>query len=254
MRQKIVAANWKMNKQLDEAIQLLNELIVGLQKKKSNTNVVIFPPSLYLKTFEELLFNANVNNIQLGAQNCYSESKGAFTGEIAADMIRSVGAKYVIVGHSERRILFGETNEVIFNKVTEVLKNQLIPIFCVGESLLEREQNIFFDAVKKQIADSLFYFSNNEIKSVVIAYEPVWAIGTGKTASIEQAQEMHFFIRQLLSEKYGNDTAQQISILYGGSCNAQNAPQLFSCKDIDGGLIGGASLVASSFIDIVNSF
>jgi len=194
------------------------------------------------------------NNFSVGAQNCSNHEVGAYTGEISAAMLKSLDVQYCIIGHSERRKYFKETHEELAEKVNLLLDNSINPIFCCGEVLEERESEKHFDIVKGQISDSLFKLNKEELLNVVIAYEPVWAIGTGKTATSDQAQEMHAFIRGLLSEKYGEDIANEISILYGGSCNAKNAKELFSQKDVDGGLIGGAALKAEDFLAIIQSF
>ncbi|HEX7413128.1 MAG TPA: triose-phosphate isomerase [Bacteroidia bacterium] len=251
MRKKIVAANWKMNKTLQEAETLVKSIISGASNNNEVTKI-IFPPSLFIIELASIL--KNNSSFFVGAQNCYHTESGAFTGEISASAIASCGANYVIVGHSERRQYFNETSEQLKQKVILALKNSLIPIYCVGEKLNERQANHQFTAVKNQLQEVLFHLSGNEIKNIIIAYEPVWAIGTGLSATSEQAQEMHSFIRLSLSEKYGNDVANQISILYGGSCNAKNAKELFACNDVDGGLIGGASLIAEDFLQIINSF
>lgn len=251
MRKKIVAANWKMNKTLQEAQTLVKTILVGVA---TNNDVlkIIFPPSLFITNLTPPL--KENKDFFIGAQNCYHTENGAFTGEISAAAIASCDANYVIIGHSERRQYFNETTEQLKQKINLALKNKLIPVYCVGEKRNERESNHYFTAVKNQIQEVLFHLSASEIKNIIIAYEPVWAIGTGLTATPEQAQEMHSFIRLAMAEKYGTDTANEISILYGGSCNAKNAKELFACKDIDGGLIGGASLIAEEFIQIVNSF
>jgi len=250
MRKKIVAANWKMNKTLQEGKNLVNAIISG----NSNTDVtkIIFPPSLFVTEFASLL-KENIGFF-VGAQNCYHTESGAFTGEISASAIASCGATHVIIGHSERRQYFHETAEQLKQKVNLALKHKLVAVYCVGEKLNERQTNHYFTAVKNQLQEVIFHLSENEIKNIVIAYEPVWAIGTGLTATPEQAQEMHAFIRLAMAEKYGTSIANQISILYGGSCNAKNAKELFACADVDGGLIGGASLVAEEFLQITNSF
>jgi len=250
MRKKIVAGNWKMNLQLDEAKQLLQE-IKALGKNVSDVNLIINPPALYISLFKELLENSV---IALGAQNCSEHESGAYTGEIAAQMIKSCGANYVIVGHSERRSYYHETNAIIAEKINRALAANLSPIFCCGELLSEREENNHFKVVEQQLKEGLFHLNEKDIKNVVIAYEPVWAIGTGVTATAEQAQEMHAFIRKVLKDFYTEATAQNCSILYGGSCNASNAKELFSNPDIDGGLIGGASLKAADFLTIAQSF
>jgi triosephosphate isomerase len=250
MRKKIVAANWKMNKILQEGKSLVNAIV----SVNSNADVtkIIFPPSLFITEFASLL-KENAG-FYVGAQNCYHTESGAFTGEISASAIASCGATHVIVGHSERRQYFYETAEQLKQKVNLALKHKLIAVYCVGEKLNERQTNHYFTAVKNQLQEVIFHLSENEIKNIVIAYEPVWAIGTGLTATPEQAQEMHAFIRLAVAEKYGTNIANQTSILYGGSCNAKNAKELFACADVDGGLIGGASLVAEEFLQITNSF
>lgn len=251
MRKKIVAANWKMNKTLQEGETLVKSILSGAQENSSVTKI-IFPPSLFITEFASLVKESS--SFFVGAQNCYHTESGAFTGETSASAIASCGAKYVIVGHSERRQYFHETAAELKAKVNLALKNKLTPIYCVGEKLHERQTNHYFTTVKNQLQEVLFHLSETEMKAVVIAYEPVWAIGTGLTATPDQAQEMHAFIRLAIAEKYGTDTANQISILYGGSCNAKNAKELFACPDVDGGLIGGASLIAEDFLQIVSSF
>ena len=250
MRKKIVAANWKMNKTLQEGKTLVNAIISG----NSNTDVtkIIFPPSLFVSEFASLLKESA--GFFVGAQNCYHAESGAFTGEISASAIASCAATHVIIGHSERRQYFNETAEQLKQKVNLALKHKLIAVYCVGEKLNERQSNHYFTAVKNQLQEVIFHLSENEIKNIVIAYEPVWAIGTGLTATPEQAQEMHAFIRLAVAEKYGTSVANETSIIYGGSCNAKNAKELFACADVDGGLIGGASLVAEEFLQITNSF
>lgn len=250
MRKKIVAGNWKMNLQLNEAKQLLQD-IKALENNISDVSLIINPPALYISLFKELVENSA---IALGAQNCSEHEAGAYTGEIAAQMIKSCGANYVIVGHSERRSYYHETNAIIAEKINRALAADLSPIFCCGELLSEREENNHFKVVEQQLKEGLFHLNENEFKKVVIAYEPVWAIGTGVTATAEQAQEMHAFIRKVLIDSYSEETAQNCSILYGGSCNATNAKELFANPDIDGGLIGGASLKAADFLAIAQSF
>ena len=251
MRKKIVAANWKMNKTLNEAQDLVNAVISGCNEKNTITKI-FFPSAPFLPVINYAL--KDKPTFFVGAQNCYHTESGAFTGETSASAIASCGAKYVIVGHSERRQYFHETAAELKSKVNLALKNKLTPIYCVGEKLNERQTNHYFTTVKNQLQEVLFHLSDTEIKAVVIAYEPVWAIGTGLTATPDQAQEMHAFIRLAIAEKYGTDTANQISILYGGSCNSKNAKELFACPDVDGGLIGGASLIAEDFLQIVSSF
>lgn len=251
MRTRIAAGNWKMNTSVDEGIQLAKKINDFLTDYKiENKRVILGVPFTHIVP---IVSHVNFIKISVAAQNCAKWEKGAYTGEVSAEMIRSTGAHYVIIGHSERRQYFFESHEELKAKVDLCLKNILKPIFCVGERLEERENNLHFEIVKKQLSESLFHLDVENIKRVVIAYEPVWAIGTGKTASPEQAQEMHAYIRSLLAEKYGLYVASEISILYGGSCNATNASVLFSQPDIDGGLIGGASLKADDFIAIIKA-
>ena len=240
-----------MNKGLAEAKNLVAS-IVAADIKDTDVVRIIFPPALFISELNALLHEHT--HYRIGAQNCYHTESGAYTGEISALQIASVGATYVLVGHSERRQYFHEEGDQLKQKINLVLKNQLKPIYCVGEKLQERQNNQYFTAVKKQLQESLFHLNVNEVKNTSIAYEPVWAIGTGLTASPDQAQEMHGFIRLALAEQYGSELSQEISILYGGSCNAKNAQELFACPDVDGGLIGGASLVAEDFLKIVNAF
>lgn len=252
-RKKIVAGNWKMNKTFQEGIDLTNEIIVGLASANHRADkVILCPPYLHLQKVSELCHGHSV--LATGAQNCHSENSGAFTGEISASMVASVGGKYVILGHSERRLYNGETDEVLIKKVNAALQQGLQVIFCCGESLEIRQSNQHIAFVNQQLAASLFHLSKTDMKNIVIAYEPIWAIGTGVTASKEQAQEMHFEIRKHLSKGFDDEVATTTSILYGGSCNAQNAKELFEQPDVDGGLIGGASLKATDFIAIISSF
>lgn len=249
MRRKIVAGNWKMNTSFEEALALTKEIIT--LKKSIDVELIINPPFPYILSLAQLAIDST---IQLGAQNCSEHDSGAYTGEVASSMIKSVGANYVILGHSERRSHYHETDVIISEKVKQALKVGLQPIFCCGEQLFEREQNQHFEVVKNQLLQGLFHLSEEEIQKIIIAYEPVWAIGTGVTATSEQAQEMHAFIRGLVEKNYTKTMAENCSILYGGSCNATNAKELFSKPDVDGGLIGGASLKAQDFIAIANSF
>ncbi|MEZ5023416.1 MAG: triose-phosphate isomerase [Chitinophagales bacterium] len=254
MRKNIVAGNWKMNLLVEEANDLANSIGKYISENviDSNIEVILAPPALYLDSLvnnTKHLFNLNV-----AAQNCYQAPKGAFTGEISAPMLKSVGVKYVIIGHSERRLCFGEDNETLKQKVSAVLDNHLQPIFCCGEQESERDAGNHKAFIESQLIDSLFHLSASELAKCVIAYEPIWAIGTGKTASPEQAQEIHQFIRELIAKKYDDATANNITILYGGSCKPSNAKELFSQKDVDGGLIGGASLLADQFVDIIDAF
>ena len=251
MRTKIVAGNWKMNKNFQEAEELIGEIASGMENKDLKCEVVICPPALYLEMASDF---ADESNFFVGAQNVSDHESGAYTGEIAAEMLDSVDAEFCIVGHSERRKYFDEDNYLLANKVNRLLDNDIIPIYCCGELLEQREKNIHFEIVKQQLKEGLFHLSEDEFSNIVVAYEPVWAIGTGVTASPEQAQEMHAYIRKLITEKYGDETAENCTLLYGGSCNAANAKELFSQVDVDGGLIGGASLKADDFLKIADSF
>ncbi|SFE76090.1 triose-phosphate isomerase [Thermophagus xiamenensis] len=251
MRQNIVAGNWKMNKTLQEGVELAKELKEALQAQKPNCRVIIGTPFIHLT---EVCKIVDQDLIGVSAQNCADHESGAYTGEVSAQMVKSTGATYVILGHSERRAYYHEDNAILKTKVDLALKNGLTPIFCIGEVLEERESNKHFDVVKSQIEEALFHLSADEFKKIILAYEPVWAIGTGKTASPEQAQEMHAFIRKTLAEKYQQSVADEISILYGGSCKPSNAKELFANPDVDGGLIGGASLKAEDFMGIINAF
>jgi triosephosphate isomerase (TIM) len=252
MRKKIVAGNWKMNKTFQEADDLLFEIADELNEKgRGEVEVVVCPPFPYLEMACDIGADSD---FFVGAQNVSQWESGAYTGEISASMLHSMGITHCIVGHSERRTYFGETDDVISKKIDNLLKNTVIPIYCCGEILAEREQGNHFNVVKNQVEKALFHLGTEAIQQLLIAYEPVWAIGTGVTASPAQAQEMHAFIRGLLTEKYGKEIAEKIVILYGGSCNAANAAELFANADVDGGLIGGASLKAADFIRIINSF
>jgi len=251
MRKNIVAGNWKMNTSFDEAIELANNLKTLENSFDNNTEVIVFPPFLYVKNLIDLL---EKSDIKVGTQNSANNTNGAFTGEVSAKMIKSINADYVIIGHSERREYYNETDEILNTKLNLVLENDLKPIFCVGEQLEDRKANKHFDIIKSQIINGTFSLNENEFSKLVIAYEPVWAIGTGETASPEQAQEIHLFIRNLISEKYGSEIANNISILYGGSVKPSNSKEIFSKADVDGGLIGGAALNANDFTEIINSF
>lgn len=249
MRKKVVAGNWKMNKSLEQATVLageVNELIKN--EIQTQTEVILCPPSLFLLPVKEVLGHSG--RIKTGAQNAAAYKQGAYTGELAADQIASAGIPYVILGHSERRALFGESDAVLKAKVDLALEAGLTPIFCCGEPLDVREAGNHETLVKEQIVNALFHLEPDLLRRIIVAYEPVWAIGTGKTASSAQAQEMHAVIRNLLASRYGS-LADEISILYGGSVKATNAAELFSMPDVDGGLIGGAALVAREFVDIV---
>lgn len=251
MRKKIVAGNWKMNKTLQEGLLFSNELKGLLDNKNINCEVIIGTPFIHLS---EVAKSLDGTKIQVAAQNCANKESGAYTGEVSASMVASTGAKHVILGHSERRAYYHETPELLKEKVLQALSNNLTPIFCVGEVLNERESDKHFEVVAAQLKNSLFELSKEDFAKLIVAYEPVWAIGTGKTASPEQAQEMHAFIRKTITEKYGKEIADNTSILYGGSCNADNAKELFSNPDVDGGLIGGASLDPAKFIPIIEAF
>ncbi len=251
MRKKLVAGNWKMNKSFSEAEELLFDISEELQNNNSKAEVVICPPYLYLEMATDI---AAEGDFAIGAQNVSSFEKGTYTGEISAGMLHKMDVSYCIVGHSERRQYFNETNQVVAEKIKQLISNDITPIFCCGEKLEDRESGKHFEVVKSQIKEALFDLESDKISNVIIAYEPVWAIGTGKTATPEQAQEMHEFIRNTIKDKFTEKVSENITILYGGSCNAKNAKELFACKDIDGGLIGGASLVAEDFVKIVNSF
>jgi triosephosphate isomerase (TIM) len=253
MRKHIVAGNWKMNKTLDEGIALASEIVnIAKDELKDDVSLVLCPPFIHLSSVSRVIGSAS--KIFLGAQNCNDHASGAYTGEISVDMLRSVGAQYVIIGHSERREYFGETNEFLAKKVDIALAAGLTPIFCCGEPLQIREAGTHFDYVTGQITASVFHLGAEAFQKLVIAYEPIWAIGTGKTATEAQAQEMHARLRAHIAAKYGAALADGISILYGGSCNAANARILFAGPDVDGGLIGGASLKARDFIEIGKSF
>jgi triosephosphate isomerase (TIM) len=252
LQHKIVAGNWKMNKDYHEALELVNDLTNLISEKKPiNTTIIISPPFLYIKDIIDMV--KDFDCIYVSAQNCSNKNVGAHTGEVSAQMLASVGVDYCIVGHSERREYFAETDSIILEKIKLLLENNLKPIYCCGEKLKERENDSYFSVVENQLNESVLNLNASEIVNTVIAYEPVWAIGTGKTATAEQAGQMHQFIFDCLTKKYGFDIASQIPILYGGSCNSKNAKELFATKHIHGGLIGGASLVADDFYAIINS-
>lgn len=253
MRKNIVAGNWKMNKTLDEGISLASEIVnMVADEIRGDAIVVLNPPYIHLSNIQHIVKNSP--NVFLGAQNCNDHTSGAYTGEVSADMLVSVGVNYVILGHSERREYFKESNELLASKVDIVLEKGLTPIFCCGEPLEIREGGTYVDFVCHQLTASLFHLSTEDFSRLVIAYEPIWAIGTGVTATSGQAQEMHAAIRKHLAAKYGAAIANEISILYGGSCKPDNAKELFANPDVDGGLIGGASLKSRDFVDIVKSF
>ena len=251
MRKKIVAGNWKMNETLQEGVALAKEINDSLKAEKPNCDVVICTPFIHLASVAEVL---DAEGVTLGAENCADKAKGAYTGEVSAAMVKSTGAQYVILGHSERRQYYGETAEILKEKVQLALANGLKVIFCCGETLEEREAEKQNEVVKAELEGSIFHLTAEEWKNIILAYEPIWAIGTGKTATSDQAQEMLAYIRSIVAEKYGKEAAEDTSILYGGSCNASNAAELFSKSDIDGGLIGGASLKAADFKAIIDAW
>ncbi|UPL49485.1 triose-phosphate isomerase [Hymenobacter sublimis] len=254
MRKNIVAGNWKMNTTLQDGQALISEIVNMVQDEVtgSQVEVVVCPPFPFLSVIGKQLPAGG--RFHLGAQNCHQKESGAFTGEVSAQMLQSVGAEYVILGHSERRQYFREDDELLSQKLKAALAAGLKPIFCVGESLETREADETFDYLRKQLQDGLFHLSNEEFDQVVVAYEPIWAIGTGKTATSAQAQEVHAFIREQIARAYDAQAADNTTILYGGSANAQNARELFSQPDVDGGLIGGASLKSRDFTEIIKSF
>ncbi|MCM1337156.1 MAG: triose-phosphate isomerase [Candidatus Amulumruptor caecigallinarius] len=251
MRKKIVAGNWKMNTTLAEGVGLAKDVNEALKKVTPKCDVIICVPFTHLASVNGVI---DTNLLGLGAENCADHAKGAYTGEVSAEMVASTGATYVILGHSERRQYYGETAETLREKVALAFANGLTPIFCIGEVLEQRENGSYLDVVKAQIEDGLFNLSAEDFGKVILAYEPVWAIGTGKTATDDQAQEMHAHIRKVIADKYGKEVADNTSILYGGSCKPSNAAALFAKPDVDGGLIGGAALDAESFMGIVNAF
>ena len=251
MRKKIVAGNWKMNTDYAEGIALFSEIVnIVRDEKKGDQIAIICAPYIHLNSVAKL----GGETVKIGAQNCHQNESGAYTGEISAKMIKSVGCEYVIIGHSERRQYFAENDALLAEKTKIALANQLTPIFCIGETLDERNNGNFFEILKNQLVNGLFVLSAEDFSKTVIAYEPVWAIGTGLTATAEQAQEVHAFIRAEVAAQYNAAVAEETSILYGGSCNPKNAAELFAQKDIDGGLIGGASLKSRDFADIVKTF
>jgi triosephosphate isomerase len=251
MRTKIVAGNWKMNTTVAEGKALAQEIVAALDSVPSDVQLIVAPPFTHLVTVAEVIKGTP---IALSAQNCADQPKGAYTGEVAVSMLKDAGCTYTILGHSERREYYGETSEKLVKKIRLALEADIRPIFCVGENLEERNAGKHFDVVGGQIEEVLFQFNSEAMKKIVIAYEPVWAIGTGVTATSEQAQEIHAFIRKFLTERFGSEVAEATSILYGGSCKPSNARELFACEDIDGGLIGGAALKAEDFIGIATSY
>jgi triosephosphate isomerase len=251
MRKQIAAANWKMNLTYQQAEKLLDEILVKKVSLSPDQIVIFAVPYPYM-----IMANSEISvekGYYIAAQNCSDKLNGAYTGEVSVEMLKSIGVNYCIVGHSERREYFLESNKILGDKVNICLSHKIVPIFCCGEPLVVREKNEQNDYVKQQIAESLFHLTADEISKVVIAYEPIWAIGTGKTASSAQAQEMHKYLRSVIEEKWGKEIAEQISILYGGSVKAGNAAEIFGCEDVDGGLVGGASLVAKDFIEIIKA-
>ena len=253
MRKNIVAGNWKMNKTFDEADELISNIMDKLEENElgENTLMILCPPFPYLEMCTDY---GNQSYFSVGAQNVNDNDKGAFTGEVSAAMLASMEVEYCIVGHSERRAYYDETDQIVARKVDQLLKNDIRPIVCCGEVLEERKANKHFDVVKRQITDGLFHLTAEDFSKLVIAYEPVWAIGTGETATPKQAQEIHAFIRGLIADKYGKEVAENTSILYGGSCKPGNAKELFANPDVDGGLIGGAALQADDFMNIALAF
>lgn len=251
MRKNIVAGNWKMNTTVPEGVQLADDVNEALKEYKANCDVVICVPFTHLVPVCGIV---DQQILGVGAENCADHKSGAYTGEVSAAMVASTGAKYVILGHSERRQYYGETSETLREKVALALENGLTPIFCIGEILKEREDGTYFDVVRRQVEEGLFNLSPEDFSKIILAYEPVWAIGTGKTATADQAEDMHAFIRSTIADKYGAEIADNTSILYGGSCKPSNAAELFAKPDVDGGLIGGASLKAEDFMGIVKAF
>jgi triosephosphate isomerase len=250
MRRKVIAGNWKMHKDLSESQNLISKLINVLGKEDVNCDIIICPPFTSLSEAADLVKNTK---IKLGAQNMHFENKGAFTGEVSAAMLKSVGCEYVILGHSERRAIFNESDEIINRKIKKALDSGLKPIFCIGETLQQRDGGIMNDVIKWQVTEGLQHISKGEMEKVIIAYEPVWAIGTGVTATPQQAQEVHVYVRQLINNIFSEDTAQELIIQYGGSVKPDNARELLSQSDIDGALVGGACLEADSFLKIIKS-
>ena len=250
MKPKIIIGNWKMNKSFDEAEDLISQIEESLEGWNLQTQIVLCPPFLYLELATD---HAEESGFACGAQNCSEFENGVYTGEVSAAMLADIGVDFCIVGHSERRKYFAETNEMIAKKTERLLEKMIIPVVCCGEVIAEREAGRHFEVVEKQVTESLFHLSKEQFENVIIAYEPVWAIGTGLTATPAQAEEMHAFIRTLVERKYGTEIAYNLYILYGGSCNAKNALELFTKNNVDGGLIGGASLVSEDFIGIIEA-
>jgi triosephosphate isomerase len=251
MRKQIAAANWKMNGSAQQAETLLKDVMQPKIKLKDHQLVIFAVPFPFLSAVNHQL--GHETNYYIAAQNCSQHASGAYTGEVSAEMLKSIGIKYCIVGHSERREYFSETNAQLAQKIDLLLKNDIIPIFCCGEPLSIREAGGQDKHVETQVQESLFHLSADDVQRIIIAYEPIWAIGTGKTATTGQAQEMHAFVRSVIAKRYGSDIASQVSILYGGSVKANNAAEIFGAPDVDGGLVGGASLVAKDFITIIQA-
>lgn len=250
MRKKIIAANWKMNLSYAEAMTLTDSLVDSADDFR-NCSVILAAPFVYLHDLVSRI--QSHPDFSIAAQNCYSEEKGAYTGEISASMLASIGVEHVIIGHSERRIVFKEDDTLLAKKINKALGHGLLPIFCCGEDLLQRKAGQHFATVENQLSNGLFHINKSLISECIIAYEPVWAIGTGINATATEIQEMHSFIRQKIKEKYGDDRAQEIPIIYGGSVSQKNAAEIFICPDVDGGLVGGASLKADDFLSIIKS-
>lgn len=251
MRKQIAAANWKMNLTYQQGEQLLDEVLKANIVLKAHQQAIFAVPFPYL-----IMANSEVaddTNYFVAAQNCYNKKAGAYTGEVSVEMLQSIGIKYCIIGHSERREYFGESNQMLAEKLNLLLEEDITPVFCCGEPLAIREAGTQNNYVEVQLRESLFHLKPEQLINVVIAYEPIWAIGTGKTASTEQAQEMHAYIRSVLAKQYGKNIGNDISILYGGSVKANNAKEIFACPDVDGGLVGGASLIAGDFIQIIQA-
>ncbi len=252
MKKKIVIGNWKMNKTLNDGLELVDAIMKEDAIETSKHVLKVLAPSyIHIASIADKL--KQLDGFEVAAQNCHHLANGAYTGEVSAEMIASAGASYVILGHSERRLHFEESNELLAQKVNIAIANNLTPVFCIGENLTQRNANQHLEAVTKQLKESLFHLQPADFSKIIIAYEPVWAIGTGVTATVHQAQGMHNHIRTEINKKYGIGISTTTSILYGGSCNPKNAKELFACIDVDGGLVGGASLNASDFIAVVNS-
>jgi len=253
MRKKVVAGNWKMNQEFSAGIGLFSEIVNMVKDEvRGNQQVIVCPPYIHLNALAQLA--KGVSNVAIGAQNCHQAVSGAYTGEISAQMIASVGAEYVILGHSERRQYFAEDETLLVQKLDAVFAAGLKPIYCIGETQEERESERHFEVIERQLKEGIFQVADDQFTQTLIAYEPVWAIGTGLTASPEQAQEVHAFIREQIARHYSQEIAENTTILYGGSCNPKNAAELFAQADIDGGLIGGASLKSRDFTDIIKTF